>query len=155
MADPRRLISAQVAALIDGHFGCLDAAAEAINSRLGRSVCKGTLSKRLAGQQGWPVDEVMALEDAAGRHPVTRMLARRLNPDEGTARGSILAHAGAISKETGEAVSAILAAQQSDAAKDDAQAVVELDEAIEACRAARDMLAGVSSGSVPLKGVVS
>jgi len=155
MADLRRLVSAQVAALIDGHFGCLDAAAEAINARLGGHVGKGTLSKRLAGQQGWPVDEVQALEDAAGRYPVTRMLARRLNPDEGTARGSILAHAGAISRETGEAVSAILAAQQSDAAADGAQAVVEIDEAIEVLRRARRRLGAPEAGNVRIRGCVS
>lgn len=140
MADLRRLVNAQVAALIDGSFGCLDAAAETINARTGQSVSKGTLSKRLSGQFGWTVDDVIALEDAAGRHPVTRLMARRLRPDEQTARGSILMHAGAISKEAGEAVSAILAAQQSDAESDRAQAITEIDEAISALRDARRRL---------------
>jgi hypothetical protein len=137
MAQLRDLVNAQMAALIDGTFGCLDAAAETINARTGGSLTKGTISKRLSGQIGWPVDEVAALEDAAGRHPVTRALSRRLNPDERTASGSILAQAGAISKETGEAVSAILAAQQSASAKDWAAAIAEIDEAIEALRSAR------------------
>lgn len=137
MADMRALVNAQMAAMIDGCFGCLDAAAETINARTGLSVNKGTLSKRLSGQYGWPIDEVAALEDAAGRHPVTRVIARRLNPDERTARGSILAQAGAISKETGEAVNAILAAQQSASSKDWAAAAAEIDEAVQALRAAR------------------
>jgi hypothetical protein len=81
----RRTVNAAMQALIDGTFGCLDAAAETINARLGGTVSKGTLSKRLSGQLGWPVEEVMALEDAAGRHPVTRMLARRLDTRERTA----------------------------------------------------------------------
>lgn len=140
MTDLRRMINSHISALIDGTFGCLDAAAETINARLGASLCKGTISKRLQGQYGWPVDEVVALEDAAGRYPVTRMLARRLNPDGGTARGTILMHAGACAKETGEAVSAILAAQEADSAGERAIAVAEIDEAIEALRRARAVL---------------
>lgn len=144
MSDLRRLVNSQMSALIDGQYGCLDAAAETINARTGQSVSKGTLSKRLSGLHGWPVDDVIALEDASGRHPITRQMARRLNPDADTAHGSVLMHAGAISKEAGEAVSAILAAQQSDAGKDRAQAIVEIDEAIEALRRARSALeAGV------------
>lgn len=146
MAQLRDLVNAQMAALIDGYFGCLDAAAETINARTGGTLCKGTLSKRLSGQYGWPVDEVAALEDAAGRHPVTRALSRRLNPDERTASGSILAQAGAISKETGEAVSAILAAQQSASAKDWAAAIAEIDEAADALNAARSYAEAHMSG---------
>lgn len=137
MADLRRTVNAQIAALIDGTFGCLDAAAETINARTNGHTTKGTLSKRLAGQYGWPVEDVIALEDAAGRHPITRMMARRLNADERKASGHLFQHAGAISKEAGEAVAAILAAQQSDSADDCAQAVTEIDEAIEALRRAR------------------
>ncbi|MCA0856136.1 hypothetical protein [Phaeobacter italicus] len=133
----RNLVNAQMSALIDGTFGCLDAAAEAIHARTGQPVGKGTLSRRLSGNAGWPVDEVAALEDAAGRHPVTRALARRLKPDEQTAAGSIISQAGAISKETGEAVSAILAAEQSASGKDWAAAVSEIDEALEVLRRAR------------------
>ena len=159
MADPRRLVSGHVQALIDGHYGCLDAACETISARLGRSVSKGTLSKRLAGQQGWPADEVMALEDAAGRHPVTRMLARRLNPNEGTAAGCVLAHAGDVARETGEAVSAILAAQRSDAGDDVSQALVEIDEALAALERARARLASdagaAGTANVRIRGVVS
>ncbi len=140
MADLRKVVNTQMAAMIDGQFGCLDAAAETINARTNLSVCKGTLSKRLSGQLAWPVDEIAALEDACGKHPVTRLLARRLNPDEGTASGSMIMHAGAISKEAGEAVSAILAAQQSDSDQDQAQALVEIDEAIDALRRARRRL---------------
>ncbi|MFY0681855.1 MAG: hypothetical protein JXR13_14875 [Thalassovita sp.] len=126
-----------MAALIDGSFGCLDAAAETINARCDRSVSKGTLSKKLGLSIGWNIDEVLALEDAAGRYPVTKMMARRLRPDEKTARGSVLLHVGRISKESGEAVNAILSAQQSDVEDDYTQAIVEIDEAIEALRQAR------------------
>jgi len=140
MADPRRMVAAQMAALIEGTYGCLDAAAEALHARLGRPVGKGTLSKRLAGQQGWPVDEVCALEDAAGRYPVTRMMARRLDPRRAGASAHLVTLAGDISRETGEAVSAILLAQQSEGAGDAERALAEIDEAIEARRAARDKL---------------
>ena len=133
----RALINAQMSALIDGTFGCLEAAAEAIQTSTGQPVSKGTLSRRLGGHCGWPVDEIAALESAAGHYPITNTLTRRLKPDEGTAGGCILAQAGAISKEAGEAVNAILAAQQSASAKDWAQAVKEIDEAEEVLRRAR------------------
>lgn len=147
MSEIRARVNASMAALIDGSFGCLDAAAETINARLGRSVGKGTLSKKLGQSIGWNVDEVIALEDAAGRYPVTKMLARRLRPDEYTAQGSVLLHVGQISKETGEAVNAILSAQQSDAGCDYDQAIVEIDEAIEALRQARARLEREYGGS--------
>lgn len=137
MLSMRILINQQMAALIDGRFGCLDAAAETIHARTGQPVSKGTLSRRLSGHAGWPVDEVAALEDAAGRHPVTKYMARRLRPDVETASGSILVNAGEISKESGEAVSAILAAEQSATADDWATAFSNIDEAIEALRHAR------------------
>lgn len=126
--------------MIDGHFHCLDAAAEEINQRTGLSVQKGTLSRRLQGQFGWPVEEVLALEDACGRRGITRFVARRLKADEGTASGSMLLSAGSISKETGEAVAAILAAQHSDNADDRAQALAEVQEAIDALVLARTIL---------------
>ncbi|MEQ9241261.1 hypothetical protein [Roseovarius indicus] len=147
MPELRRLINAQVSALIDGSFGCLDAAASAIDARLNSSVSKGTLSKRLQLQYGWPVDEIIALEDAAGRHPITRMMARRMSPDSETASGSILMHASCVSKETGEAIGAILAAVQSEAGNETAQVIVEIDEAIEALQRARAVVVSRSIGS--------
>ncbi|UWQ30226.1 hypothetical protein [Leisingera sp. M523] len=140
-----------MAALIDGTFGSLDAAAETIYARTGRPVSKGTLSKRLAGHCGWPADEIWALEDAAGRHPVSRMRTRQLKPNEVTAGGCIMAQAGKIFKETGEAVDAIFAAQQSASAEDWAKASKEIQEAEEVLARSRAyaesmMAAAVSSG---------
>ena len=119
MPDLRKLVNAQMAALIDGTFGCLDAAAETINARTHGHVSKGTLSKRLSGQLGWPVEDVAALEDAAGRYPVSRMLARRMN--------------------AGEAISAALTAAQS-ADGDLTQAIREANEAEAAMRRLREAL---------------
>lgn len=149
MSQFRILANAQMSALIDGKYGCLDAAAETIQARTGLPVSKGTLSKRLSGQYGWTVDEVVALEDAAGCHPVTRAMARRLNPDESTARGSILAQAGAISKETGEAVSAVLAAQQSATVDDWARAAAEIVEALEVLQIALEYAERHAKGGQP------
>lgn len=121
-----------MAALVDGGFGCLDAAAETINARLGSSVAKGTLSKRLHGHIGWPVDEVIALEDAAGRYPITKMMARRLDASADTAAACLFQVSGAASKEAGEAINAALRAAQSVDADDRAVALQEVGEAIEA-----------------------
>jgi hypothetical protein len=72
MLDARQVNTA-MSALIDGTFGCLDAAAETINARLGSSVSKGTLLKILSGQHQWPAIYIWALEDAAGRYSVSRL----------------------------------------------------------------------------------
>ncbi len=139
MTDRRR-INALMSALIDGTFGCLDGAAETINARWGRGVCKGTLSKKLSLQLDWTLSDIVALEDAAGRYPVTRMLARRMNDASRSAPSSMLEQAGMISREAGEAVSAILSAEMSAQADSRAEALREVDEAIEALRQAREIL---------------
>lgn len=141
MSDPRTQTRAAMRALL-ARFGCLDAAAETINARLGGGTSKGTLSKKLAGQLDFTVPEVWALEDAMGHHPVTRILARRLaGAGGGMAGRDLVGQVGLIARETGEAVAAILSAGQSADAIDSAGAVVEIDEAIAALRQARDVLA--------------
>ncbi|SHE78253.1 hypothetical protein SAMN05444339_10248 [Loktanella atrilutea] len=136
----RTQINALVGALIDGTFGCLDAAAEAINARYGRGTAKGTLSKKRAGLLDWTIAEVIALEDAAGRYPMTRMLARRLAPKVGASSQNGAMQAGIIAKECGEAVAAILSAEMSAGASCRGDALAEIDEAIEALNAARATL---------------
>lgn len=145
MTDRRGHINAQLQPLIDVHFGGLEAAAASISASVGRSVCKGTLSKRLSGQQGWPVDEVAALEDACGLHPVTTYLARRLRADEATAAGCLVVAAGAISREAGEAVAATLSAAQS-AGGNVAAALAEVDQAVAALEQARAALRALEAG---------
>lgn len=139
MADPRLQVSAALAALIDGFYGCYDAAAETINARWGRGASKGTISKKATGQLDWTVADVVALEDASGRYPVTRMLARRLDSAR-RREGTLLEHAGSIAREAGEAVAALLSASQSADAGDLAQAIKELHEVETAARLARERL---------------
>lgn len=135
----RLRINAAARALIN-RLGCLDAAAETINASTGAITSKGVLSRRLSGHLDWTVIEVAALEDALGVYPVTRLLARRLKADQSSTSASLVAQSGAIAKETGEAINAILAADMSAGAKDQAQAIIEIDEAIEALQAARAVL---------------
>ena len=135
----RAIINSHMQALIDGFYGCLDAACEQINARNGSSVCKGTLSRRLSGDFGWPVEDVWALEDGAGRYPVSRRRASQLQRED-SACLSIYAASGAASKEAGEAVNAALAAAQSTDAGDTATAIREAEEGIEALTALRDSL---------------
>ena len=138
MGDLRRRIASQMAALIKGPaFGCNASAAAAIYAATGQSVSEGTLTKRKQGTCGWPIDEVAALEDASGIYSVTKLLNRRIDADDDQASGSMLMYAGAISKETGEAVNAILRLLDSECPNDDAQALVEIDEAIDVLRKAR------------------
>jgi len=139
MADPRLSLSASLSALIEGFFGCYDAAAETINARWGRGASKGTISKKVTGQLDWTVADVIALEDASGRFPVTRMLARRLESGS-KPESCLLQHAGSIAREAGEAVGALLAASQSADAGDRAQAIKELHDVETAVRLARERL---------------
>lgn len=144
MPDLRRIIRASMKSLIDG-FGCYDAVAETFNARWGvgfgsGGASKGTISKKVVGQLDWTVADVIALEDASDRYPVTRMMARRLVDRPVVAGGSLLMDGSSIAKESGEAISAILAAEQSTCADQMADAIAELDEAIFAMRQARDRL---------------
>ena len=129
-------ISVHMRALIAAH-GCLDAAAETLNTRWGASVQKGTLSKRMHGDLPWSVLDVVGLEDALGRYPVTRMMARRMicetPPDVMTAAQN-------VAKETGEAVSAIVGVALAANPAQRAAASLEIDEAIAALRMARAAL---------------
>jgi len=142
MADSVQIIRALVGGLV-ARLGCYDAVAETINAALpGARCCKGTIAKRMAGQIGWPVCEVMALEEALGLFPVTRFMARRLEALEAAPVAPLVALAGAAAREGGEAVAAMLAALGSGAPEAQAKAVAEIDEGIAALVAARAALEG-------------
>jgi hypothetical protein len=139
MPDLRKIVRANMKSLVDW-FGCYDAVAETFNARWGGGASKGTVSKKVSGTLDWTVADVIALEDASGRYPVTRMLARRLEDRPAISTGCLLMDGSSIAKESGEAISAILAAEQSSSADDRAQAITEIDEAIYAMRQARARL---------------
>jgi len=129
-------IETQMRALLGGH-GCLDAAAEALNARWGGSVGKGTLSRRACGDLPWSIYDVIGLEDALNRYPVTRMMARRM---EDVQRCDIVDAAVNVARESGEAVAALTTAALGATRAQRARAITEIDEAIAAMRAARDEL---------------
>ena len=141
MADYRKIVNANMRALIDW-FGCYDAVAETINARWGGGSSKGTISKKASGQLDFTVADVIALEDAAQLYPITRLLARRLKTDNRPDATCLLTQTGIIAKESGEAIAAILAAEQSSCANETAQAITEIDEAVEALKIARARLEG-------------
>ena len=141
MPDIRLVARAHVKSIVDW-FGCYDAVAETINARWGAAagtggVSRGTISKKVAGQFDWTISDVIALEDASGRYPVTKLLARRLEDRPAPTSGSLLNDGSIIARESGEAICAILSAEQSSSADDRAGAVKEIDDAIEALKAAR------------------
>lgn len=135
MHDMKRIAHSNMRALVQW-FGCYDAVAETINTRWSGGASKGTISKKMSGHLDWTLCDVIAIEDAVGRHPVTRCLANRLGARFSSASESLVAQSGVIAKETGEAIAAILSAEQSLDAADRAQAIVEIDEAIEALQCA-------------------
>lgn len=140
MIDAREVVRVSMKAILD-RLGCYDAAAATINARFG-GASKGTISKKVSGVLDWTVADVLALEDATGQYPVTRFLARRLET-RGPLGPGLMVQSGVIARESGEAVSAILAAEQSSDAGERAEALKEIDEAIEALSAARARIEGV------------
>ena len=155
MPDLRKISRANMKSIVDW-FGCFDAVAETINARWGGGASKGTISKKASGTLDWTLADVIALEDASGRFPVTRMMARRLENRTVSADGCLMTQSGVIAKESGEAISAILAAEQSSCADEKAQAIKEIDEAMLALRQARGRLEGASAETVvPVVGTVS
>ena len=136
MTDYLKIASASMKSVVDW-FGCLDAAAECIAARWGGRPNKATISKKLTGTLDWTVADVIALEGARGAFPVTRLMARRLEQHDDALAGSLLLDGSEIAKECGEAIAAILAAQQSCNADNLARAVAELDEAMTPMRRAR------------------
>lgn len=135
-----RRVTAAMSALIEGTYGCLDAAAETINARLDETVSKGTLSKYCAGHLHWPASYIFALEDAAGRYPVSRLRARDVAGRMISAPADLYASAGVASKEAGEAIAAALSAGQSADAGDLAEALQEAREAEAAMRRLADAI---------------
>lgn len=141
MTNARNQVTAHLRTLIDTRLGSYDAAAEHIFERTGEHVSIGSISKRQSGLQGWPVEQVMALEEASGAYPVTRMMARRVGaPVQYPGTADLTAAAGVIAKEAGEAVHAVLAASASASNGENEKAVAEIDEAIAALRAARNQI---------------
>lgn len=129
----RTRIETQMRALLSGH-GCLDAAAEALNARWGGNVGKGTLSRRASGDLPWTIFDVIGLEDALGRYPLTRMMARRM---DAVHRCNIVDAAANVARESGEAVAALTTAALGASPAQRASAITEIDEAIAAMRSAR------------------
>ena len=148
MPDLRKISRANMKSIVDW-FGCFDAVAETINARWGGGASKGTISKKASGVLDWTVADVIALEDASGRFPVTRLMQRRLEGRLVMAEGCLVVQSGIIAKESGEAISAILSAEQSSCANEKAQAITEIDEAMLALQQARNRLEGPANLAAP------
>ncbi|MDN5568185.1 MAG: hypothetical protein L0G27_05470 [Paracoccus sp. (in: a-proteobacteria)] len=140
MSDLKLVIDAHMRALV-ARIGCFDAVAETINARWGAHTAKGTISRKASGSLDWTLLDAIALEDALGSHPITRLMERRRATAAACDQNiSPIAAAAIISKEAGEAVCSILAAEQSDNAGDRATAIIEIDDAIAALTAAGELL---------------
>ncbi|MFD2175642.1 hypothetical protein [Rhodobacter lacus] len=139
MFDLRATLRMQVRALTE-RLGGVHGTAAAIEARWGDAVSPGTVSRKREGSLDFTVADVVAIEDALGVYPVTRMLARRMTEtavSAVTSAAELALQAGEIAREAGEAVAALVRASQSMKAHDDAAALKEIDEAIEALRKAR------------------
>ena len=106
MSSLRAMVGAFMGSLVE-RAGGVDAAAAIISARLGHEVSKGSISKRLHGQLGWPFEEIIALEDALGDHSASLWRARGL-PEIAEGR-SLLEDLADVARETGEALGAVAA----------------------------------------------
>ncbi|MGV6840591.1 MAG: hypothetical protein ACWA40_10400 [Planktomarina sp.] len=155
MPDLNKLTHRAMRSLVQS-FGCYDAVAEVLNVRHGGSASKGTISKKMSGQLDWTLSDMIALQDAAGAYPVTHILVRQQEGQQETLIECLVAHAGVIAKEHGEATDAILKAAQTHCGDKRADAVTEIDQLIVALTEARSKLtAQTPSGVVAIKGTVS
>lgn len=106
MVSDRDMIRVFMARLIE-RAGGVDAASVLVSARLGRNVCKGTISRRMSGDLDWPLVEIIALEDVVGDPCVRRWLCGGL-PEAATNR-DLLGAVAASAREHGEALAAALA----------------------------------------------
>jgi hypothetical protein len=127
MVSDRDMIRAFMARLIE-EAGGVDATSALVSARLGRNVCKGTISKRMSGDLDWPLVEIRALEKVVGNFCVSRWIAGDV-PEVAQAQSLMTAAALAV-REHGEAIAATLAVASGSG--DMAVALCEMDEALQA-----------------------
>ena len=141
MNNQRTIVDAHMRNLV-GCFRCHEEIVEYLKKALGQRYLKGTLSQKLSGYWNWNIAEIIALENAANRYPVSEYLAQRLpaSTDKSEIAECLIDQSGTISVEVGEAVQAILKAQKSESSDDGAKAIAEIQEAIEALEKAQNRL---------------
>lgn len=103
MSD-RQVINAYMSSLID-KLGGFDAACAVIEARWGEPVSKGTLSKKRAMQLAWSIEDMIALEAAAGSYALRRWLARDLPEVESAV--CLTAGAAEVAREFSEGIGAV------------------------------------------------
>ena len=141
MTESKKITHAHMRTLVNW-FGCYDAVIATLEAALDTSYCKGLLSRKVNASMNWNIPEIIALENAANRYPVTEYLAKRLpaSTDKSEIAECLIDQSGIISMEGGEAVNAILKAQKSESSDDSAKAIAEIQEAIEALQKAQNRL---------------
>lgn len=129
MVSDRDMIRVFMVRLVE-RAGGVDAASALVSARLGRNVCKGTISRRMSGDLDWPLVEIMALEDVVGDLCVRRWLCGAL--PEAAVQRDLLGAVAVSAREHGEALAAALAVGAG--AGDMAVARRELSEAAQALK---------------------
>lgn len=143
MTDILQISHAHLRAMVT-RSGCLDAASATIEARWGIPSSKGTLSRKMSGSLDWTLRDLITFEDALGTDTVSRVIGQRWagNRVSGCNKPLGLDDVSDISLESGQAVSKILRAMQSNCAGDRAEAIKEIDDAVAELMDARRKLAG-------------
>lgn len=124
MPDHRLIINAHMQGLI-AKVGGYDAAIAYLEATNGRPYSKGTLSQKKNLTLDWTIMDMIALQELAGRSPVTEWLVSLA--EESDAAGCVTTAAAELASESGEAIAAVLNARTPEQR---AKAVEELHDVI-------------------------
>lgn len=108
MTDQRLILNAHMNGLL-AHLGGPVAVAALMEARLCRPYSAGTLSQKKNGHAEWTIMDMIVLQEAAGRAPVTDWLVSLDDDAEALpCRVTGVAH---LAREHGEAINAVLTAR--------------------------------------------
>lgn len=141
MADPRPIWNAHMAKLVAG-LGGVDAASAVLEARWGQG-SKGTVSKKMAGQLAWTLDDMWALTEAAQDFSLRDWIGD--SSPRAADRLCLTQGVSDLVREMGEAVPALLALQ---AAPGDARLRGRAVQEVGDVRAVADRLEDYLGGGV-------
>lgn len=134
MSTERKTLNAFMCSLVD-ECGGVVGAASCISARWNGSVSPGTISRKKSGDLDWTVCDVIALQEAVGRHSVFDWF-ETLREDR-VVKADAMAAAARSSVEQGEAMAALLSAKTP---SDRARAIKEWRDVVESAEVVVDAL---------------
>jgi hypothetical protein len=130
MISNYRLIHAQMRAMVV-NISCYEEASIILDQAI------GTISKKVNGSAAWTIEDMIRLEEYAKKSPVTKILSRKKEASH-ECQGTLINQLAFTAREIGNAISMSQLATRKDwNPETSANAVVEIDAAIDALRGLR------------------